>query len=109
MAHTEVSPQPGRLFNVNCCDRTAKDHARQADKKNKHRFRLIGSLPLTESALDFRGLGPLPGCSCLRGAMSLNALRFYARAGFVRRGGQPRLRSAGLHVPVTWMEKSLRA
>jgi hypothetical protein len=41
--------------------------------------------------------------------MSLNALRFYARAGFVRRGGQPRLRSAGLHVPVTWMEKSLRA
>ena len=49
------------------------------------------------------------GCARLRGAMSLNAVGFYAHAGFVPCSGQPRLRSAGIHVPVTWMEKSLRA
>jgi GNAT superfamily N-acetyltransferase len=48
------------------------------------------------------------GCSRLRGAMSLNAVAFYSQAGFVPRGGQGWLRSAGVPVPVTWMEKSLR-
>ena len=49
------------------------------------------------------------GCSRLRGAMSLNAVPFYAQAGFVPCAGPARLLSAGLRVPVTWMEKSLRA
>ena len=49
------------------------------------------------------------GCSRLRGAMSLNAVRFYARAGFVACGGPERLHSTGVRVPVLWMEKSLRA
>jgi putative acetyltransferase len=49
------------------------------------------------------------GCARLRGAMSLNAVSFYAQAGFVPCGGPARLLSAGLRVPVTWMEKSLRA
>ena len=48
------------------------------------------------------------GCSRLRGAMSLNAVSFYAQAGFVPAGGPSRLLSAGLRVPVTWMEKSLQ-
>jgi|SRR5215831_9430255 len=49
------------------------------------------------------------GCSRLRGAMSLNAVSFYAQAGFRPRGGPTRLSSAGIPVPVVWMEKSLRA
>ena len=48
------------------------------------------------------------GCARLRGAMSLNAVAFYSQAGFSPRGRQGWLRSAGLRVPVTWMEKSLR-
>ena len=48
------------------------------------------------------------GCSRLRGAMSINAVPFYARAGYLLRGGPAWLRSAGLRVPVRWMEKSLR-
>jgi len=41
--------------------------------------------------------------------MSLNAVSFYARAGFRPRRGPSRLRSADVEVPVVWMEKSLRA
>jgi GNAT superfamily N-acetyltransferase len=48
------------------------------------------------------------GCTRLRGAMSLNAVPFYAGAGFLPCGGPTRLRSAGVRVPVVWMEKSLR-
>ena len=48
------------------------------------------------------------GCARLRGAMSRNAVPFYAQAGFVPCSGPGRLLSAGLPVPVTWMEKSLR-
>ena len=48
------------------------------------------------------------GCASLRGAMSLNAVPFYAHAGFVPAGGPARLLSAGIRVPVTWMEKALR-
>src|SRR5262249_3222854 len=47
------------------------------------------------------------GCSRLRGAMSLNAVSFYAQAGFRPRVGPARLRSADVEVPVVWMEKSL--
>ena len=49
------------------------------------------------------------GCARLRGAMSLNAVPFYAHAGFQPCAGPKRLLSAGIRVPVTWMEKSLRA
>ncbi len=49
------------------------------------------------------------GCSRLGGAMSLNAVPFYEQAGFRARGGPARLLNAGVHVPVTWMEKSLRS
>ena len=48
------------------------------------------------------------GCARLRGAMSLNAVAFYSQTGFVPRGAPGWLRSAGVRVPVTWMEKSLR-
>jgi GNAT superfamily N-acetyltransferase len=48
------------------------------------------------------------GCARLRGAMSLNAVSFYAQAGVVPRGGARWLRGAGVRVPVTLMEKSLR-
>lgn len=47
------------------------------------------------------------GCTRLRGAMSLNAVPFYEQAGFRASGGPTRLRSAGVPVPVVWMEKSL--
>jgi GNAT superfamily N-acetyltransferase len=49
------------------------------------------------------------GCARLRGAMSRNAVPFYLQAGFVPCSGPARLLSAGLRVPVTWMEKSLQA
>jgi len=47
------------------------------------------------------------GCARLRGAMSLNAVPFYTRAGFHPGAGPSRLRSADVSVPVVWMEKSL--
>jgi GNAT superfamily N-acetyltransferase len=47
------------------------------------------------------------GCASLRGAMSLNAVPFYERAGFRPMGGPTQLRNAGVAVPVLWMEKSL--
>lgn len=48
------------------------------------------------------------GCSRLRGAMSLNAVPFYAQAGFRPCGGPARRLIAGIRVPAPWMEKSLR-
>jgi len=48
------------------------------------------------------------GCTRLRGAMSLNAVSFYAHAGFRPRGEPTWLHSAGLRVPIAWMEKALR-
>jgi len=51
------------------------------------------------------------GCARLHGAMSLNAVAFYARAGFRALGGEERLMSAseGVHISVVRMEKRLRA
>ena len=46
-------------------------------------------------------------CERLCGAMSLNAVEFYRRAGFRARGGPERLRGAVTWVPVLWMEKPL--
>jgi GNAT superfamily N-acetyltransferase len=45
----------------------------------------------------------------LHGAMSLNAVPFYARAGFSPLGGPARLTSAGISVPVMRMEKVFRS
>ena len=44
----------------------------------------------------------------LHGAMSLNAVPFYMRAGFLPCSGPERLTSAGVSVPVVRMEKLLR-
>jgi putative acetyltransferase len=49
------------------------------------------------------------GCARVHGAMSLNAVAFYERAGFRRCGDQERLSSAGIPVPIVRMEKRLRA
>jgi len=49
------------------------------------------------------------GTARLRGAMSLNAVPFYAVAGFRPLGGPERLTSAGVWVPVVRMEKLLRS
>jgi GNAT superfamily N-acetyltransferase len=48
------------------------------------------------------------GCSRLRGAMSLNAEPFYARAGFRRCDGPGQVRHFDVSVPVVPMEKILR-
>lgn len=45
----------------------------------------------------------------LHGAMSLNAVPFYARAGFRALRGPERLASAGITVPVVRMEKLFRS
>jgi GNAT superfamily N-acetyltransferase len=49
------------------------------------------------------------GAARLHGAMALNAVSFYLRAGFRPCGGPPRLLSASVIVPVQQMEKDLRA
>jgi GNAT superfamily N-acetyltransferase len=46
-------------------------------------------------------------CQRLCGAMSLNAVGFYRRAGFRARGGPEGLRGAPTWVPVLWMDKLL--
>jgi GNAT superfamily N-acetyltransferase len=46
-------------------------------------------------------------CKRLYGAMSLNAIGFYGRAGFRARGGPEHLRGAWTSVPVVWMDKPL--
>jgi putative acetyltransferase len=49
------------------------------------------------------------GRARVHGAMSLNAVPFYERAGFRAAGGEERLVSAGVNVPIVRMEKRLRA
>lgn len=49
------------------------------------------------------------GCARLHGAMSLNAVPFYARAGFRACGDQERLTSSGVAIPIVRMEKPLRS
>lgn len=46
-------------------------------------------------------------CQRLCGAMSLNAVGFYQRAGFHAQGEPKGLRGASTWVPVQWMDKSL--
>jgi GNAT superfamily N-acetyltransferase len=47
------------------------------------------------------------GCADLGGAMSLNAVPFYARAGYRPAAGPERLLTAGVRVPVVRMRKTL--
>jgi GNAT superfamily N-acetyltransferase len=47
------------------------------------------------------------GCARLHGAMSLNAVPFYERAGFRALGGVERLTSIGVAIPIVRMEKRL--
>lgn len=49
------------------------------------------------------------GCAHLFGAMSLNAVPFYTRAGFHPHPGPERLLTAGIRVPVVRMRKALRS
>jgi putative acetyltransferase len=49
------------------------------------------------------------GCARVHGAMSLNAVPFYARAGFRACGGEERLMSTGVVVPIVRMEKRVAA
>jgi putative acetyltransferase len=49
------------------------------------------------------------GCTELGGAMSLNAVPFYTRAGFSAAPGPERLLTAGVRVPIVRMKKRLRA
>jgi putative acetyltransferase len=48
------------------------------------------------------------GCRRLHGAMSLNAVPFYMRAGFRPCFGPERLAASGIWVPIVRMEKHLR-
>jgi GNAT superfamily N-acetyltransferase len=48
------------------------------------------------------------GCARLHGAMALNAVSFYSRAGFRPVAGPENLGSAGIPVPVVRMVKDLR-
>jgi GNAT superfamily N-acetyltransferase len=48
------------------------------------------------------------GCAELSGAMSLNAVPFYTRAGFRPAGGPERLLTAGVRVSIVRMKKPLR-
>ena len=48
------------------------------------------------------------GCASINGAMSLNAVPFYQRAGFRPCAGPERLTTAGIHVPIVRMKKDLR-
>ncbi len=48
------------------------------------------------------------GCERMYGAMSLNAVGFYGRAGFRKRGRPQHMLGGGVWVPVVWMEKPLR-
>jgi putative acetyltransferase len=47
------------------------------------------------------------GCTRVHGAMSLNAVSFYTSAGFRALGGEERLASTGVLVPIVRMEKRL--
>lgn len=64
----------------------------------------IGRALLAE--IERRALGR--GLHHLHGAMSLNAVTFYSRAGFRPGPGPERLIAAGVPVPVVRMEKTLR-
>lgn len=47
------------------------------------------------------------GCARLQGAMSLNAIPFYTRAGFYPSGGTEHLMAGGVSIPIVRMEKHL--
>jgi GNAT superfamily N-acetyltransferase len=49
------------------------------------------------------------GCRHVRGAMALNAVTFYERAGFEPLGEEKMLTDASVLVPVLWMEKRVSA
>jgi GNAT superfamily N-acetyltransferase len=49
------------------------------------------------------------GCTRVAGAMSLNAVPFYTKAGYRRHPGPERLLTAGIRVPVVRMHKLLRS
>jgi GNAT superfamily N-acetyltransferase len=95
----------------------------------EHEARLVGIAALdpasdrlralfVDAALQGRGVGRAllgaveerarrRGCVRLSGAMALNAVSFYTRAGFRPSGGPERLTTSGVFVPVLRMDKDL--
>ena len=82
----------------------ATDRLRALFVEDEVQHRGVGSLLLEEIERRARRRGS----KRLHGAMSLNAVPFYARAGFRALGGAERLASAGISVPVVRMEKVFR-
>jgi GNAT superfamily N-acetyltransferase len=62
----------------------------------------------TELLADVEARALKRGCTSLHGAMSLNAVPFYQRAGFRPCAAPERLRTAGVFVPIVRMKKALR-
>ena len=83
----------------------ASDRLRALFVEGDLQHRGVGSLLLEEIARRVRRRGG----GRLHGAMSLNAVPFYARAGFRALGGPEPLSSAGISVPVVRMEKVFRS
>ena len=69
----------------------------------EHQGRGLGRALLTE----IEARAAKRGCARVHGAMSLNAVPFYARVGFIVCGGEERLMSTGVVVPIVRMEKRL--
>jgi GNAT superfamily N-acetyltransferase len=82
----------------------ATDRLRAAFVEGDLQQRGVGSLLLGEIERRLRQRGG----ERLHGAMSLNAVPFYARAGFRALGAPESLASAGISVPVVRMEKVFR-
>lgn len=100
---TVAAEEAGRLIGVAQLDpQTARLRALFVDATFQQRG--VGSALLAE----VEGRARRRGATRLYGAMSLNAIPFYARAGFRPCPGAERLIAAGVSVPVLRMEKTLR-
>jgi putative acetyltransferase len=100
---TVAAEEAGRLIGVAQLDpQTARLRALFVDGTSQQRG--VGSALLAE----VEGRARRRGATRLHGAMSLNAIPFYARAGFRPCPGAERLIAAGVSVPVLRMEKTLR-
>jgi GNAT superfamily N-acetyltransferase len=102
-AETIVAEQEGLLIGVGQVD-PASSRLRALFVDASFQRRGVGAFLLAE--VQERALRR--GATRLHGAMSLNAVPFYRRAGFAPCDGPERLLAAGVWVPVLRMEKLLR-
>jgi GNAT superfamily N-acetyltransferase len=101
---TVAAEREGRLVAVAQLDPgDARLRALFVEAKEQHRG--IGRALLAH----MEGRARARGCVRLQGAMSLNAVPFYARAGFRTCSGPERLVGRGVWIPVVRMEKDLAA